>query len=51
MAKDSEQYRLSAILRGAFAGPATPLKNIQKRNGESRASSRLMRRAAANSSS
>jgi hypothetical protein len=28
--------RLQAVLRGAFAGPPTPLKDIPKRNGESR---------------
>lgn len=40
MKKKSEQddpnQRLQAILRGAFAGPPTPLKDIPKRNGESR---------------
>jgi hypothetical protein len=30
------QRRLEAILRGAFSGPPTPLKDIPKRNGESR---------------
>jgi hypothetical protein len=28
--------RLQAILRGAFAGPPTPLKDIPKRNGKKR---------------
>jgi hypothetical protein len=28
--------RLEAILRGAFAGPPTPLKDISKKNGEFR---------------
>jgi hypothetical protein len=28
--------RLQSILRGAFAGPPTPLKDIPKKNGESR---------------
>jgi hypothetical protein len=31
------QQRLQAALRGAFSGPPTPLKDIPKRNGESRA--------------
>ena len=29
--------RVRAVLRGAFSGPPTPLKDIPKRNGESRA--------------
>jgi len=29
--------RLASILRGAFSGPPTPLKDIPKRNGEHRA--------------
>ena len=33
--KETEQ-RLKAILRGAFAGAPTPLKDIPKSNGESR---------------
>jgi len=33
-AEDSE--RLQAILRGAFVGPPTPLKDIPKRNGKKR---------------
>jgi hypothetical protein len=37
--KETEQ-RLKAILRGAFAGPPTPLKDIPKKNGESRAKKR-----------
>jgi hypothetical protein len=28
--------RVEAALRGAFSGPPTPLKDIPKRNGESR---------------
>jgi hypothetical protein len=32
---DTEQ-RLQKILQGAFSGPPTPLKDIPKRNGESR---------------
>jgi hypothetical protein len=34
---EETQQRLQAILRGAFSGPPTPLKDIPKRNGESRA--------------
>jgi hypothetical protein len=33
--KETEQ-RLRALLRGAFAGPPTQLKDIPKENGESR---------------
>ena len=33
--QETEQ-RLAAIFRGAFSGPPTPLKDIPKRNGESR---------------
>jgi hypothetical protein len=33
-AEDSQ--RLRTILRGAFAGPPTPLKDIPKRNGKKR---------------
>jgi hypothetical protein len=32
--------RLQRILRGAFSGPPTPLKNIPKRNGKSRAAAK-----------
>ena len=35
--KQETQLRLEAALRGAFAGPPTPLKDIPKRNGEPRA--------------
>lgn len=35
--KKEAKARLEAALRGAFAGPPTPLKDIPKRNGESRA--------------
>lgn len=35
--------RLKAILRGAFSGPPTPLRDIPKRNGKSRS----IRRSAA----
>lgn len=31
------KQRLRKILRGAFAGPPTPLKDIPKKTGESRA--------------
>jgi len=34
-AKETEQ-RLQRLLRGAFAGSPTPLKDIPKKNGESR---------------
>jgi hypothetical protein len=34
--KETER-RLERALRGAFAGPPTPLKDIPKRNGRSRA--------------
>jgi hypothetical protein len=30
------ERRLKSILRGAFSGPPTPLKDIPKRDGESR---------------
>jgi hypothetical protein len=30
------QQRLKRILDGAFAGPPTPLKDIPKKNGDSR---------------
>jgi hypothetical protein len=30
------QGRLQSILRGAFSGPPTPLKDIPKKSGESR---------------
>jgi hypothetical protein len=33
--KETEQH-LKKILRGAFAGPPTPLKDIPKKSGESR---------------
>ncbi len=33
---EEAQRRLEAALLGAFSGPPTPLKNIQKKNGESR---------------
>jgi hypothetical protein len=32
--------RIKVILRGAFAGPPTPLKDIPTKEGESRASKR-----------
>ena len=34
-AEETEQ-RLQKVLQGAFSGPPTPLKDIPKRNGESR---------------
>jgi len=34
--KKNEDERLKAALRGAFAGPPTPLKDIPKKGGESR---------------
>jgi hypothetical protein len=43
---EEAQRRVRAILRGVFAGPPTALKDIPKRNGESR---RLERRATAKS--
>jgi hypothetical protein len=38
MAKETleEQQRLEAILKGAFAGPPTPLKDMPTRSGETR---------------
>jgi hypothetical protein len=36
--------RLSVILRGAFSGPPTPLKEIPKRDGKPRASGKPQRR-------
>jgi len=32
----NEEANLQAILRGAFAGPPTPLKEIPTRHGETR---------------
>jgi len=34
--QDKAQQRLQALLKGAFAGPPTPLKDIPTRTGESR---------------
>jgi hypothetical protein len=34
----ADKDRLSAVLRGAFSGPPTPLKKIPKRDGTPRAS-------------
>ena len=34
------KQRLQKVLTGAFAGPPTPLKDIPKKNGESRAAAR-----------
>jgi hypothetical protein len=36
--KEKTEQRLKAALRGAFSGPPTPLKDIPKKSGESRAS-------------
>ena len=36
MADKNKRDRLEAALRGAFAGSPTPLKDIPKKNGESR---------------
>jgi hypothetical protein len=36
MLRKTDEQRLQQILRGAFAGPPTPLKGIPKKNGESR---------------
>ena len=41
----NKQQRLRAIFRGAFAGPPTPLKDIPKRNGESRGKKPQKRRS------
>jgi hypothetical protein len=45
---DHDQYspeetkqRLDKVLAGAFAGAPTPLKDIPKRNGESRAKAKI----------
>ena len=35
--KEETEQRLKAMLRGAFAGSPTPLKDIPKKGGESRA--------------
>jgi hypothetical protein len=35
--EQQQQERLQAILHGAFSGPPTPLKDIPKKGGESRA--------------
>jgi hypothetical protein len=35
--QEKTELRLQPILRGAFGGAPTPLKDIPKRNGESRA--------------
>jgi hypothetical protein len=36
MAKNEENVLLQSILRGAFAGPPTPLKEIPTRHGKQR---------------
>jgi hypothetical protein len=38
------KHRLEKILRGAFSGPPTPLKDIPTRNGESRSLKHKKRR-------
>ena len=40
--------RLQAMLRGAFHGPPTPLKDIPKKNGESRSLKKKTRRKKGN---
>jgi len=45
-AEETEQ-RLRKIMRGAFAGPPTPLKDIPTRAGESRQSARKKSRVSA----
>jgi hypothetical protein len=40
MSSKEPENRLKAIPRGAFSGPATQLKDIPKRNGESRSQSK-----------
>lgn len=42
-AKEADQ-RLRKALQGAFAGPPTPLKDIPKKNGESRRASNVKKR-------
>jgi hypothetical protein len=41
---DTDQRRLQKILQGAFIGPPTPLKDIPKQNGESRALKRAAKK-------
>jgi hypothetical protein len=48
MLRKTDEQRLQQILRGAFAGPPTPLKDIPKRNAESRAKGGLKMRVPAN---
>jgi hypothetical protein len=42
--KQTNDRRLQRMLQGAFAGPPTPLKDIPKKNGESRAKQHKKRR-------
>jgi hypothetical protein len=42
MTRTAVQRRLKAILRGAFSGPPTPLKDIPKKSGESRSNRRKL---------
>jgi hypothetical protein len=53
MKSDAEQYtlvetqrRLRSILKGAFSGPPTPLKDIPKKSGEPRKSKRKKKKRA-----
>jgi hypothetical protein len=48
--KSAEAGRLSAILRGAFAGPPTKLKDIPKKSGESRAKRKRAAKSRSNAS-
>lgn len=43
-ANETEQQRLKALLKSAFAGPPTPLKDIPKKDGESRAAGTVKRK-------
>lgn len=45
--QDQQTARLQTILKGAFAGPPTPLKDIPKRDGESRKAAKGSRATAA----
>jgi hypothetical protein len=42
--EDETLQRIGAVLRGAFAGPPTPLKEIPKRNGKQRKVGKTQRR-------
>jgi hypothetical protein len=43
--REETKQRLIAALRGAFSGPPTPLKDIPKKNGESRGKKPKKRRS------